>query len=293
MKNTTSKNKRWTIEELEILNKDYTIKTTKELLNLLPYRTRRAIEYQARIRNLRKTKETLKRIRKENNNLRKLKKENPSEFIKHQRKAGKKAGIKLKEWLKNNPSIHSIAGKKAHINHPNLACRMGKRCHELHPDQGRKNFLITYKKYPEMFSQNGKKVGLWLKQNRPEHFKKMAIKAQRVKRISKPHYWQGVAFDSKAEKEIAEQLLNIPIEGINCHINVGSHIIDFFPQRNDKIYQNHFVEYHPYDWDGLSTQEYYDKRLNIIKKSKFKNIPLIVLFSKKTKEIDEKYGGKK
>lgn len=90
--------------------------------------------------------------------------------------------------------------------------------------------------------------------------------------------WDNVPFSSKQEMEIAQRLLNKPIMGVNCHIRIGSKIIDFFPQENDKELVGHFVEYHPYD-SRLTPMQYYKKRTQTINHSRFKGTPLIIVTS--------------
>ena len=328
--------KRWDEKEIKIFLENYQYKTNHELLELLPNRTVNAIDKKARTYKLKKNKEIFKRARNDNNYLKKLKtnnykefikhqkkagkkggekiaklypnginrqvlinwiREDPIRFIKHQKKAGKKAGIKLSNWLKLNPESHSIAGKVAHIKHPDLAHRMGSITQKRHPNLASKNMRKVMRLYPNLHRENGLKVGNFLAKNRPEHFVKMGKlggqKTIEILRKNKSYYWKGVAFDSNAERKVAQLLLNQPKEGINCHIKIGSKTFDFFPQNYDKLYENTLIEYHPYDFDGRSVEEYTKIRLNALHNSKYVNIPLIVLTNinqiSESNDIEKRY----
>ena len=75
-------------------------------------------------------------------------------------------------------------------------------------------------------------------------------------------------------------MLKKPIVVNNCHIKVGTKTIDFFPQKDDKMFQNKFVEYHP--WDRKLTQEEYRKRRQeAINNSIYKGTDLIIIDNSK------------
>jgi hypothetical protein len=120
--------------------------------------------------------------------------------------------------------------------------------------------------------------------NNPEEWKRscrksglMSIESQRK---NKPYYWQGVPFMSGSERECAKLLLTKPIDGINCNVKINGHLIDFYPQDDDKMFQGKLVEFHPLCglWDGdLTYEEYYKNRRKIIDNSDHKDIELIVV----------------
>ena len=120
--------------------------------------------------------------------------------------------------------------------------------------------------------------------NNPEEWtrtcNKAGINSIESQRKNKPYYWQGVPFMSKSERECGKIILSKPLEGINCHVKVNGHIIDFFPQADDIMFQGKFVEYHPMVklWDGNTTlEEYYNIRKQIIDGSEYKDKELIVI----------------
>ncbi len=94
---------------------------------------------------------------------------------------------------------------------------------------------------------------------------------------NRPYIWQDVHFMSKLEMECAKLLLSKPIAGVNCNININGKFIDFFPQLEDKQYIGCFVEFHPWDSSGLTTEEYYKQRKQNIKNSDYQDIPLTVI----------------
>jgi hypothetical protein len=94
-----------------------------------------------------------------------------------------------------------------------------------------------------------------------------------------PYIWEGVGFLSKQEMECAKILLTKPIKGVNCHIQIGSKTIDFFPQLEDKIFIGCFVEYHPGFNEKRTPEEYYEERQMIIEHSEYFGIPLILVTS--------------
>lgn len=103
-----------------------------------------------------------------------------------------------------------------------------------------------------------------------------------LKKIAKSrseNIWEGVPFYSKEEMECAKILLDNPIRGKNCHIRIQYKEIDFFPQKEDNLYQGCFVEYHPWDKKHKTYEEYYIEREKIIEDSKYSGIPLILITS--------------
>ena len=112
----------------------------------------------------------------------------------------------------------------------------------------------------------------------------VAVNASRKK---SKHVWLGVNFMSKAEMNIAKEILAKPILDINCSFSVGSATIDFFPQSYDKMYQNKFVEFHCFGKDNreiefvyhsnLTREEYYNNRRKILDDNGYKNKELVVI----------------
>jgi hypothetical protein len=102
-----------------------------------------------------------------------------------------------------------------------------------------------------------------------------------VKKLIKhsKYKWYGVGFLSKAERECAKILLTRPIVNYNCHIRVGSKTIDFFPQKEDKIFMGQFVEFHPVVkfLHSESKTRYYNRRRKALDDNGFKNKKLIVI----------------
>jgi len=202
----------------------------------------------------------------------------------HQSKAGRLGGIiggKVTRELYPNLSKENMKISKA--KYPNLSSmggkiggvKGGKRVHELHP---------------ELRYNANKHLKDWMKKDRAR-FIDCCRKAGKIggcnsmmDRLSKmPFCWEGVNFMSNPELNCAKMLLNKPIKGINCHISIGSKIIDFFPQVDDKAFQGCFVEYHQFkkysnlDRKGLSIETYKQQREEIIENSKYKGTPLIVI----------------
>lgn len=145
---------------------------------------------------------------------------------------------------------------------------MSKKADEITPNHCRNGGLIVHKLYPNMCYENAKK----------------SIK---TKEENRAYYWNEVPFLSKQEMECAKILLTKPIPGYNCKIEIRSKIIDFFPQKEDKLCIDCFVEYHPCQTyaDKRSQEEYYNDRLKIIENSRYKGTKLILISSLKKKEI--------
>ena len=176
---------------------------------------------------------------------------------------------KLKKGL-YDPKIQSMGGKIAHQKHPDLASRMGK----LGGSKGGKKAAITNKK-------NGTSIYGITKEQRIKNGKIGGSRSMEKLRENSPYIWQNVNFMSKAEMKVAQIILNKPILDINCHIKVNGGIIDFYPQKEDKKFQGKFVEYHPRDWNGLTPEEYYNKRRKLLDENGFKDKELIVIDNQK------------
>ena len=178
---------------------------------------------------------------------------------------------KLKEWGSNGGKIRmhnlkknkekflkfqSTAGKKAHILHPDLALRMGKA-----------GIKVVLKRLKEegRFIEHQQKAGTY--------GGRASVEARRK---NSPFIFMGCKFDSNQEREFCKLLVNYeiikkPIENYNCHIKIGYKDFDFFPQ------QKIFIEYHPWDIKGLTTEEYYDKRREALNQNGYRNYPLLVI----------------
>lgn len=108
-------------------------------------------------------------------------------------------------------------------------------------------------------------------------YKRVGEEAFKSNIKNRPYIWNNVHFMSSLEMKCAKMLLTEPIDGINCNIKVNGCFIDFFPQEYDKLYQGMFVEYHPWDSSGLTPEEYYNQRKDVINSSEYKGIELIVI----------------
>ena len=84
--------------------------------------------------------------------------------------------------------------------------------------------------------------------------------------------WKKVGFLSKQELECAKILLDKLIKGVNCHVRVGNKIIDF------KI-NNVFIEFHPWDFNKLTDEQYCSQRRKVLDENGFKDNQLIILKS--------------
>lgn len=104
-----------------------------------------------------------------------------------------------------------------------------------------------------------------------------------TQRKNVPFWWYGVPFDSEEEKQaiivLCEKFNIKPIKGVNCHVRVNGGEIDFRPK------EDLFVEYHPYDWNGLTHDQYYEQRRKLLDENGFQNCELIV--AKSLKEVGE------
>ena len=172
----------------------------------------------------------------------------------------------------------SMAGKRSHEIHPDLAKRMGKiggpiggkiggkRTQELHPNLMSKISKKYHREHPDFAKRIGKIGG-------PKGGQKSV-----ESRINKSTFiWKGVHFMSQTEMECAKKILSKPIVGVNCHIKIGFKTIDFFPQQDDKMFQGKFVECHLCKWKWKPVEEYKKDREEIIANSKYKETELVVL----------------
>ncbi len=96
-------------------------------------------------------------------------------------------------------------------------------------------------------------------------------------RRNRPYYINNVPFDSNEERQamiiLCEKFNITPIEGINCHIRVNGGKIDFRPVK--KL----FIEYHPWDKKGLTSEQYYDQRRKLLDENGFQDCELVVIES--------------
>lgn len=107
-------------------------------------------------------------------------------------------------------------------------------------------------------------------------------------RKNSKHVWEGVNFRSKQEMECAKIILTKPILGVNCNISIGSKWIDFYPQKDDKMFQGYFVEYHPilnFFYPNETSESYFNSRRKVLDENGYKDVKLILI--KNLKELDE------
>jgi len=175
-----------------------------------------------------------------------------------------------KHSLKNKPS-----GRKGKTYKDLYGDRWQEECKKRSKGRkGCKHSLETRKRLSEVQLE-------WIKNNK-EQFKEMFSKgpaaSMKVWTSGALHNWMGVGFLSEGEMKCAKKLLTKPIYGVNCHISIGNKTIDFFPQSTDKRYIGCFVEYHPWDYN-LTAEEYKEKRKEVIRNSKYKGVPLVIIKS--------------
>ena len=108
----------------------------------------------------------------------------------------------------------------------------------------------------------------------PNRMREICRRSALARRKNSPSWFGGVPFDSKEEMQaghiICERFGITPIEGINCHVRVNGGEIDFRPTKSL------FVEYHPWDMDGLTPEQYCNKRRKLLDDNGFKDCELIV-----------------
>lgn len=110
-----------------------------------------------------------------------------------------------------------------------------------------------------------------------ENGRKGALAATASRRKNAPFWFAGVPFDSSDEKQamivLCEKFNIAPVEGVNCHVRVNGGEIDFKPV------ENLFVEYHPWDRNGLSSEQYYNQRRKLLDENGFQDCRLVVVKS--------------
>ena len=146
------------------------------------------------------------------------------------------------------------------------------------PEIGRKGGRIGGKAVQKTLKE--RKLGLY----NPANFGK----GIEVLRKNLHYIWSGVKFLSKQEMECAKIMLSQPIENLNCHIKINSKTIDFYPQSNDKMLQNCFVEYHPlikFLRPNETAESYYAERRKILDNNGYADKKLVVIHS--LKEINK------
>jgi len=117
-------------------------------------------------------------------------------------------------------------------------------------------------------TQRKKKIGCYfdIKIKRKSGQKTIEILRKKSKFI-----WKDVHFTSLLEMQCAKLLLRKPIEGKNCHILIGTNIIDFFVN-------NIFIEYHIYKYiyQNKIKHNYYKRRRTMLDKNGYKGNDLLV-----------------
>ncbi len=190
-------------------------------------------------------------------------------------------GKKLGQWVKNNPEHSRKIIKRTIERDPTLPSRAGKTTQFKHPEQT----SLTMKKYYSEVKMDSVKYALFIKQSKDAgHFGGTATKLKHPNQASeigqrtseklrnkKNFVWKEVNFDSKAEMEIAKQLVSFPEKNVNVQVKVGSKTIDFFPERLI------FIEFHPWDRKYKSSKQYYTERKKAIEKSEYAGTPLKVI----------------
>ncbi len=100
------------------------------------------------------------------------------------------------------------------------------------------------------------------------------ISALKSRRQNSPYLIGDVPFDSSEERQamilLCKKFNLVPIEGVNCHVQVNCGEIDFRPT------DNLFIEYHFWDRDGLTSDQYYEQRRKLLDENGFQNCELIV-----------------
>lgn len=223
----------------------------------------------------------------------------------HQSNAGKLSQIKQKK-KENYHELKSIIGKEVHKKYPNLAKRMLESAIKNNPnfrsEAGIKAAIHYHDKFslkePKKYKENMEKFQRLgrekCKKNKKGRFdsslqsklgKRGGSKTAEILRKKREFLWDDVIFNNEQEMIVAFYLLSKPKVGYNYQIKIKNKFIDFFPQMDDKMYIGCFVEYHPWDRSNISEEKYFDNRNEIINKSKFHDIPLIVI--KNLSEIED------
>lgn len=202
----------------------------------------------------------------------KRKEENPEAWIKMSKKGAKVTQEKYPSLFINNL-------KKYYDEHPNARSQVTKETNRKWKERDPEDYYKKKKEYARlMIDERLRRKKEDPERNHLNHIKS-GIMSYESRLEHSPYFWDDVLFLSNEEMKCAKLLLTTPINGINCNIKIGRKIIDFFPQSYDKLYQNKLVEFHPWDWNGLSEEEYYNQRKQAIEESDYKDIPLIVITS--------------
>jgi len=189
-----------------------------------------------------------------------FRKEQPEEYLKLLIRKGKAVQEVLKREGKAfyNSEVQSRLGKRG-------GQKGGKRTAEVNKRNGTGFFDSTHR-IQVMGGKKGGPIG-----------GPASIQSQREKF---PYYFMDVAFHSNGERQHSIwQLLSwgvMPVEGVNCHVRVGSYEFDSRP------FDWLFIEYHPWDMHGLSEKEYYARRRKILDDASYNDCELIVV-----KNLDE------
>jgi len=240
--------------------------------------------------------------------LKQFKKEHPKILIVSSNYS-KQLADRIYNRVKENPefwhTFHIELGKTTHKLHPNQAKEMIRKNHDLHPNLSHENGLKTHRLHPNQASENGKlchlknpglhkEIGkrvIEIQRRDPVKFfegrSKGGKESMKTRRQKRPYWWDDVPFDNKQECEVAKLLLTKPIEGVNYQFSINSKLIDFYPCWTDKMFHGCLVEFHPWDFTGLTEEEYYRQRLNVIENSDYKGKELILItgFSKTDIEV--------
>ena len=92
--------------------------------------------------------------------------------------------------------------------------------------------------------------------------------------------WYNTKFISRDEMLCAKQILNKPKLGYNCQYLIDGKRIDFYPQKEDKMFQGMFVEYHPINkflCPEQTIKSYYVTRRKVLDENGYKSKKLIVI----------------
>ena len=127
--------------------------------------------------------------------------------------------------------------------------------------------------------QRIKKTGFFNSELQRQLGKKGGLKTIQILRKNSKYLWDGVKFMSNMEVQCAKKILKRPIDGINCNIIIGTKTIDFYPQSYDKKFQGKLAEFHPWDKDGRTFEQYYSDRRKILDENGYKDVELIVIKS--------------
>ena len=269
--------KRRSIEQKEMWNdNNYIEKQKRALIKSWKNNTKRKENLKYTIHSPEANKKRAKSIRKHYQN-----KKNLERLTEQNRRTAKKRSKTMKKRFKNPLERQRISKlTKIRMNKPKVKKKMekfgkkrrGKTIEELghKPDcncticmqkRGDNSWITN-----EIRNKKSKTLKKRMKEN-PQKWVKIYIKAGKSafesNREKRPYIWKGVRFMSKLD--------------VNCNFYINGKTIDFFPQIGDKQYVGCFVEYHPWDKHGLSSEEYYNKRKKVIDNSEYDSVNLIVI----------------